>query len=98
MNRKHCVVQYVRKNGKPFGAIVAVKSEDGFRIGYSLCNKKDRFKKETGLKIAFGRADTWNLLPYKIPNEIMSVLPLFIQRCRKYYRTANAPSIESVPF
>jgi len=100
MDRKHYVVQYVRKSGKPFGALVAVKGEHGFRIGYSLCSKKDRFKKETGLKIAFGRADTWSVIPGGVPKEIMSVLPGFIGRCKKYYRTENAPEMQdsSAPF
>lgn len=98
MNRQHYVIQYVRKNGRPLGAIVAVKGEHGFRIGYSLCNKRDRFKKETGLKIAFGRADTWSSIPGDTPREIMAALPGFIARCKKYYRTENVPAMESEPF
>lgn len=98
MNREHYVIQYVRKNGKPFGTIVAVKAEDGFRIGYSLCSRKDRFKKETGLKIAFGRADTWSVVPRDTPREILAALPDFIARCKRYYRTENAPAMESTPF
>lgn len=98
MDRKHYVIQYVRKNGRPFGVVVAVKGEDGFRIGYSLCNKKDRFKKETGLKIAFGRADVWSSIPHETPKEIMAAMPSFIERCKKYYRTDKAPQVESLPF
>lgn len=99
MEREHYVIQYVRKkDGRPLGAIVAVKGEHGFRIGYSLCSRKDRFKKETGLKIAFGRADTWSVIPRDTPKEILAVLPAFIARCKRYYRTENEPAMESAPF
>lgn len=98
MDREHYVIQYLRKNGKPFGTVVAVKGDHGFRIGYSLCSRKDRFKKETGLKIAFGRADTWSVIPMRTPKEIMEALPGFIARCKKYYRTEKAPAMESEPF
>lgn len=98
MNREKFVVQYIRKNGRPLGAIVAVKGEYGFRIGYSVCSKKDRFKKETALKIAFGRADTWNLIPHDVPKDVSRNLPAFIERCKKYYRTDNAPGVEPAPF
>jgi hypothetical protein len=101
MERKHTVVKYVRnKKGNLVGVLVAVKSEDGFRVGYSLCRiALDRFKKETGLKIAFGRADVWALIPQEIPKDIARFLPSFLERCKKYYKTTNVPAFEnSVPF
>jgi hypothetical protein len=101
MERKHTVVKYVRnKKGNPIGVLVAVKGDRGFRIGYSLCRiGLDKFKKETGLKIAFGRADVWGLVPQEIPRDIAKNLPSFLERCKKYYKTTNVPAFQdSFPF
>jgi actin-like ATPase involved in cell morphogenesis len=85
------IIQYVRnRKGLRIGAIVATKSENGFNIGYSLCNKKDRFNKEMALKIAFGRAE-FELVSPEIPRDISKMLPEFIERCKKYYRTQHEP-------
>lgn len=99
MNPKYSVIQYVRKKGIPFGAIVAIKTGDSYRIGYSMCNTRDRFKKTTGLKIAFGRAESWESIPQDIPNEILKAIPAFVERCKKYYKTDYAPKQTSTcPF
>lgn len=92
MNIEHSVIQYVRnKKGIPLGIIVAVKTDEGFSVGYSLCSRKDRFKKETGLKIAFGRAESWTFMPDETPKDILKAMPSFIERCKKYYRTGFEP-------
>jgi hypothetical protein len=91
--RPHAVIQYVRnKKGRPTGVIVAIKSDQGFNVGYSLCNKKDRFDREMALKIAFGRAELHNQIPAEVPREICRIIPDFIARCKKYYRTDHEPS------
>lgn len=98
MSLKHTVIQYVRnRKGIPVGVIVAMKSDGGFGIGYSLCNRKDRFKKETALKIAFGRAESngASLMLHELPRGIARVLPEFMERCKKYYRTENIPEVRS---
>lgn len=91
---KYTVIQYVRdKNGSPRGVLVAVKNGDyvgvqGFKIGYSLCNKKDRFSKKMALDIAIGRAeesDNFDLRkPY--PREVENMFVPFFERCKKYYK------------
>lgn len=93
---KYTVIQYVRNNKKiPHGVVVAIKTENGFRIGYSLCNKKDRFNKRMALKIALGRAGnitdelpTNNLLDLclETPHPVRKMLGAFQNRCRKYYK------------
>lgn len=91
---KHTIIQYIRyNNGDPRGVLVAVKFENNFRIGYSLCNKKDRFSKNMALKIALGRAYTGN--PNcdvggsgVIPHPIDKALGEFASRCKKYYKVA----------
>lgn len=94
---KHTVIQYVRSNKKiPYGVVVAIKSDNGFRIGYSLCNKKDRFNKRMALKIALGRAsealgsafaNTITIGGHGvIPHSIDRMLDKFESRCKKYYK------------
>ena len=50
--------QYIRKpeTNEPFGVVVLIKDENKFRLGYSLCNPKDRFSKKMGTAIALARA------------------------------------------
>jgi hypothetical protein len=83
---QYTIIKYVRdKNKIPRGVIVAVKSADGYNIGYSLCSKYDRFEKRMALEIAIGRAITGNdseQLPYVISKN----LPDFLIRCAKYYK------------
>lgn len=90
---KYTVIQYVRhKGGKkknvPYGVIVGVKIEEGFGVGYSLCNKKDRFNKKMALKIAIGRVYQGNCIGEGlggVPNDVRRMAPGFIRRCNKYY-------------
>lgn len=86
---KHSVIQYVRdKKRIPYGVIVAVKNSQGFTVGYSQCNKKDRFNKRMALKIAISRAtDTgWNACHGVDPHAIDKMIPAFVERCKKYYK------------
>lgn len=88
---KHTVIQYVRdKKRIPRGVIVAVKHFNGFICGYSLCNKKDRFSKKMALKIAIGRANIISssvVEDTNIPHEVRRVIPSFVERCKKYYKS-----------
>lgn len=84
---KYTVIQYIRdKNNNPRGVLVAVKHENGFRIGYSLCNKKDRFNKNMALKIALGRANAMSDGP--IPHPVDRMLEEFTNRCKRYYKVS----------
>jgi hypothetical protein len=91
---KHTIIRYLRNKKRiPYGVIVAVKSSviatDSFNIGYSLCNKKDKFSKKIALEVAIGRAV---LKPFvgseKIPHDILKICPSFVERCKKYYKIA----------
>jgi hypothetical protein len=89
---KHTVIQYVRNNKNiPQGVLVAIKSEDGFRIGYSLCNKKDRFNKRMALKIAIGRAEFSSdpAVVSVMPHPVKKMASAFWARCRKYYKVGQ---------
>lgn len=97
---KQTVIQYIRSNKKiPYGVVVAIKSDNGFRIGYSLCNKKDRFNKRMALKISLGRAEMSDDSDFvfatcsgfmgestRIPHSVRKMLPKFHDRCKKYYK------------
>lgn len=94
---KHTVIQYVRnKKGVPRGVLVAVKNgnfvgHQGFKIGYSLCNKKDRFSKKMALDIAIGRAIGSDLMVQRVkaggwPHEVSKMYDAFMDRCIKYYK------------
>jgi hypothetical protein len=52
------LIKYVRdKSRKPIGMVVAVKQEkEPFTLGWSLCNKKDKWNRDIAKKIAIGRA------------------------------------------
>jgi hypothetical protein len=88
---QHSVIQYIRsKNNLPSGVLVAIKSENGFRIGYSLCNKKDRFNKSMALKIAMGRAEFGMTYPTtSTPHPVRKMFPAFLDRCKKYYKVTQ---------
>ena len=73
---KYTVIQYVRnKKRVPYGVLVAIKSNDEFTLGYSLCNKKDRFNKRTALKIAIERATVVNERPALKPAMARAMVP-----------------------
>jgi len=86
---KYTLIHYVRKNnGEPYGVLVALKGEEGYHVGYSMCRKGDRFEKRMGLQIAIGRAnfDTESHSLDNVPRDLKKVLPSFINRCKRYYK------------
>jgi hypothetical protein len=86
---KYTVIQYIRDNNRvPHGVLVAVKNPDGYNVGYSLCSKLDRFEKRMALNIAIGRANlNGSNATDKLPYAISKMMPTFIERCQKYYKT-----------
>jgi len=88
---KYTIISYVRDGkGRPRGAIVAVRGEngEGFRVGYSLCNKIDRFSKSMAVKIALGRAAAGRPPGSEgepLPHLIRRNIPAFLERCARYY-------------
>lgn len=84
---KFTVIQYVRnKKRVPYGVLVAVKDNDcGYRFGYSLCKKVDRFSKKMALKVALGRAGVESNLP-TLPHDIKRMSTAFFDRCNRYYK------------
>jgi len=52
------IVQYVREGRKPIGVVVAMVSEEGYRIGWSLCHPEDMWDREYGRFVAEKRAES----------------------------------------
>lgn len=90
---RNSLIKYLRKkDGRPYGVIVAVRRQDGeISVDYSLCNlKKDRFTKQRALEIAFGRAMNSKKDEYcdrTLPHSLVKEIDLFNKRAEKYYRT-----------
>lgn len=91
----YTVIQYVRNKKRiPYGVVVAVKDGDqGYQIGFSLCNKKDRFNKKMALKIAIGRAflkgSAYRSCYHSAPRDVDRMLLIFNARCDKYYKVGG---------
>lgn len=99
------IVQYIRDNLRnPTGVVVAdvVKMFDGsfeIAVGWSRCNKKDRFNKKRGKEIALGRATAKNSIEslkdefMQLPTEICIAIASIVNRAGKYYKQANSPPL-----
>lgn len=88
---KFTVIQYVRNKKRiPYGVLIAIKDSNapnGYRFGYSLCKKVDRFSKKMALTVALGRAGVdWDNTP---PHDINRMAPAFFDRCRRYYKSGT---------
>ena len=73
--------------GDLIGVVVSI---DRNKVGWSLCNKKDRFNKERGLKIALNRAEYYgtnrNFLLEEAPNSIKNEIIEMYDRSEKYFK------------
>lgn len=87
-------IPYVNyEKGKKFGVVVAIDKDI---LGWSLCNKRDRFNKEKGLAIALGRAalasemtaserfDFYN----RVPDSLVDLFEEIRDRSEKYYQAS----------
>lgn len=74
----------------PVGVLLAdrVPNPDGasedIQIGWSLCNRRDLFSRETGLKIAARRMSVNRY--DNIPDSMKEELKKFKQRCERYFK------------
>jgi hypothetical protein len=63
--------------------MVAFKSDGEIHIGWSKCNKLDRFDKVRGLEIACGRATVGSHTP--MPRVVKKYIDEFINRADRYF-------------
>ncbi len=79
------IKRYVRnKKNRKIGVVIAIpinKKETKYRIGWSLCSKKDIFDKEVGESLAVGRAVTGN--GSRIPHTVVPVYDLVDKKVTK---------------
>jgi len=68
------------------GVFVGLKDRAGYIVvGWSRANiKKDRFNKETGLKIARGRAIA--TIPFAFPSSLVKRGAKFCERCNRFFK------------
>jgi len=77
------LVSYVRnKKREKIGVVVAIYRD---QVGWSLCRTKlDRFDKDLGLRIAYGRAITGSAT--KPPTTVMKTYNDMMDRSKAYYK------------
>jgi hypothetical protein len=86
------LITYVRdKNGHKIGAVVALVKDDTIRVGWSKCNKQDKFNKQMALMIASVRAKRATIdLPYgtknAIPFCVRETFDSMTHRAKKYFK------------
>ena len=95
---KNTIIQYIRnRHGKPIGVLMGVrrdtlsrKESSEYSIGWSLCNKKDKFDKEVALDMAWNRAWKRSSLDQRaLPEKVNDQIQPFIKRCRKYFKNCD---------
>jgi hypothetical protein len=87
------MLQYFRGDGNhSIGVMIAMHNEEDniVHIGWSKCNKKDKFNKERGIKIARGRALSETKVAVPSSREFVNVITDYIE-------DANTGNIVEVP-
>lgn len=78
------LIQYVKKpNGVKKAVMFARKEGDTVSFGYSLCSKRDTFKKDFGLHVASRRADKQEI---NIPASMSQNFRSFVDRAKRYFK------------
>ena len=80
------------ERGKKFGVVVALDKDI---LGWSLCNKKDKFDKEKGVAIALGRAALASEMSLsersnyydQVPQSLVKVFEEMRERSKKYFQS-----------
>lgn len=87
------MLQYIRdkrrgRRGVMVGVIDTFAENPTVRIGFSMCNKKDRFNSEIGTTMAYLRANKWvsDGRSPNIPSSVAPQIKYFAGRCAKYFR------------
>lgn len=81
--------------GTKLGIVLALQTSDGIYLGWSKCNKLDRFNRELAIWIAMERlvpytgdlhqvVENWDFMD-NMPNDVISFLPRFLTRVNKKY-------------
>ena len=87
---KH-IAQYIWRGGRRKGLLVALKTENGYSIGWSLYNKvaekaeKNRFSKKYAWDEAVSKARL-SVLFSNLPNSIVEEYNKMKKRAKKYFK------------
>jgi hypothetical protein len=88
--KNNTLIQYIRDDQyKPYGVVVAVRKDNDIYYGFSIQNKKDRWDRETGVKIAVARANAGEyVLPKseKLCKCILENFRLLSERAVRYFK------------
>ena len=88
-NLKHCLIQYIKnKDHQRVGVLVAIPGPNniGYSLGWSRAHSyMDKFNREHGLDIAFGRAQAMSDLK-EMPNSMITEYNKFRDRVDRYYK------------
>ena len=78
------IMRYVKnRKGRKVGVLVAKEADKAVRIGWSLCHKKDKFSKESGIS----QAVTKYGMP--IPPSLLQAMRDFRVQCFLYFKEAT---------
>jgi hypothetical protein len=83
------LVTYMRdKKNRPRGVLAAMATTNGCAVAYSLCCRRDIFKKEQGRALALGRLFTHSdtKAPMLLPHSMSKHYHEFVARCEKYFK------------
>ena len=81
------LIQYSRKkNGQLNGCMVATVVDNKVKIGYSKCNKIDRFSKAFARQLAVDRMNSNRVSFENIPESMTKDAAKFIMRIKTYYK------------
>jgi hypothetical protein len=105
VTHEHFLVQYIHKGGKRFnrgqlrGCLYAYRKGGRVQVGWSLCNKTDRFDKMRGFFLAKFLAIHGQRYTEEIPDTIQRAIKHtgFLSRCRRYFKVpvVQVRSLES---
>jgi hypothetical protein len=81
------LVQYVRNNkGQPRGVVIAFKDNSNqVQLGWSLCNKRDKFDKQIGLHTAVERA-AQQIWWTEVPDTVRKLLHEMRERSFRFFK------------
>ena len=100
------LVEYVRDDqGNKVGTVVVDIYNDVLKMGWSMCSPKDKFNKDMGKKVAYGRLLKYSLLtpdygidpheyrrfPTRMMPQLFNVVHSLYGRARTYYKQLNLP-------
>jgi hypothetical protein len=95
IEQRRVVIKYVRdRERNPVGVVLVYKANNGIiKLGYSKCDRFDRFNQKTGLYIAFKRAFPLDELAEEdfafMPTAVVQVARETVKKARRYFSDEN---------